>query len=199
MRTSRRFALAASLLATLGSCGVLGIGGPDRRTLLVQHFPDECVAVAIGLCMQIREPSEPDFTRHYGGIEGFTYQLGFEYEIEVEDHRVDNPPADGSSRRTVLLEIVSQQQVPAGTEFDLFLTAGEGRAVRVDADRYRFYDMAEFVCLPGTQCADLETQIAAGARIEYRFAHAATVGDPLTVVSWEPCDGKLSGSGICTQ
>jgi hypothetical protein len=189
----------AALLLGAAACNPLEPRGPTERTLVVQHHREECVGEGYHLCLLIREPRQAEFLRHYGGIEGFEHQWGYVYEIEVEDHRVANPPADGSSIRTVLRRIVARERVPQGTEFETFLTAGHGRVVEVAPDRYRVYfSAAEFVCPPGTGCAELRTHVAAGARIRYRFRQPAAAADPLTVVEWQACRGGAPGSRICT-
>lgn len=188
--------LVSALLAAVPACDVLG---PTHRTLLVQHYRAECVGVGLGLCLLVREPGQPDFLYSHTGIEGFVYQWGYTYRIEVEEHTVSPVEADGSSIRQVLRSVVSKERVPAGTAFDLFLTGGEGRVVEVGDDLYQFYSSAQFVCPAGTRCSDLRAQIAAGARIEYRLAHPAAPEEPLVVVDWQLCDQRLAGSGICQE
>jgi hypothetical protein len=151
------------------------------------------------LCLLVKAPDEPELTRHYGEIAGFGFEWGSTYEIEVREHRIANPPADGSSTRTVLHKIVSRQRVPPGTEFDIFLTSGEGRVVEIAPDHYRFYMAAEFTCPAGARCAELRSQIATGARIRYRFRHATSGELPLTLVQWEACDRALAGSRLCSS
>ena len=188
--------VAAAMLGAVAACDAFG---PARRTFVVLHHAVECVGVDLSLCLLVKERPASEFTRHYGPIEGFAYRWGFVYEIEVEEHAVPNPPADASSIRTVLRAIVSEERVSPGTEFDLILTARGGRVVEVGGDRYRFYSAAEFICPPGVGCGELQTRIAAGARIKYRLAHPPAPGDPFTVVQWEICDPSLAGSGTCSS
>lgn len=188
---------AALLLGAVASCSLLEPTHSTQRTLLIQDRAEECIGESYQLCLLVKAPDEPTFTRHYGGIEGFQYEWGYRYEIEVEEHRVENPPMDGSSIRTVLRRQSSKERVVPGTEFEIFLTAGEGRVVEVAADRYRFYQAAEFSCSAGRACAELQSEIAAGARIRYRFQHPAAPTLPLMVVEWEVCDRALAGSQRC--
>ncbi|MCB9156902.1 MAG: DUF4377 domain-containing protein [Caldilineaceae bacterium] len=48
---------------------------------------------------------------HVQRIRGFQHTPGFEYELKVLDETIPNPPADGSSRRRTLLEIVSESNL----------------------------------------------------------------------------------------
>lgn len=191
--------LAAALLASVSGCNALEPDPPVQRTLLVQHHAVECMGPWHQLCLLVKAPTDPEFLRHYGGIEGFEYRWGYVYELEVEDRRIANPPQDGSSVRTVLRTVVSREPVPPSTEFDMFLTSGEGRVAEVAPDRYSFYEAAEFICPAGTGCAELRSQIAAGARIRYRFRQSAAPEVPLAVVQWEICDAALVGSASCSS
>jgi hypothetical protein len=47
----------------------------------------------------------------YNSIEGFTFEEGYRWRLEVERRRVPNPPADGSSVAYRLVRIVAKEQV----------------------------------------------------------------------------------------
>lgn len=49
-------------------------------------------------------------TLFYGKIEGFTYEEGHAYELRVRVDEVKAPPADRSSQRVRLVEIVSKEK-----------------------------------------------------------------------------------------
>lgn len=193
----RRISLVVTLVATLAGCGLLD-PEPARRTLIVQHHGAECMGMAPQLCLLMREPGGTEFLRSYGGIEGFAYEWGYTYEIEIEEHRVPNPPADGSSIRRVLRAIESQERVAAGTEFQIFLTAGSWGLSEIAAGRYRAYDAVELVCAGDIDCGGLSTQVAAGARIDFRLRHPATPDLPLEVVEWRACEATMIGSNTCS-
>ena len=192
-------ALAALLLVSLGGCNPFAPESHTRRTLVIEHHAEECTGFWLQLCLLTRAPGESELLRHYGGIEGFQFQWGYTSEVQVEDRPVPNPPADGSSVRTVLVRVASRERVPEGTEFGMFLTSGEGRVVEVEPNRYRFYDSAEFTCGEGLDCSALREQILAGNRMRYRFRHPAAPELPLTLVSWEMCDPTMIGSGECSR
>lgn len=194
MRTVHHKAATALLVTLLGG---EACAGSTRRVLLVEHHAAECVGVGLQLCLLVRQPTESHFSYHHGGIEGFTYEWGFRYQIEVEEHQVSELAADASSIRTVLRRIATKEPVDPATQFFLVLTAGENRVVEIAPDRYRFYGTAEFVCPAGVPCAELRDEIASGARIRYRFQHPETPGDPLRVVEWDVCDSDLAGSQTC--
>jgi hypothetical protein len=59
-------------------------------------------------CLQVKEGASSQWKGFIGPIEGFDYEVGFEYVIEVKVYDIENPPADGSSKRWVLKRIISK-------------------------------------------------------------------------------------------
>jgi len=188
--------LVASLLGAVAACDLMGLLGPTRRTYLVDHHPAECQGEALSLCLLVKEAGDQDYDFMYDGIEGFVHEWGFVYTIEVDEHRVRNPPADGSSVRRVLRRVVSKQRVPSATQFDIRLTSLDGRVEEVAPDHYRIYWSTEFTCLD-VSCAELRAQIDAGAQLGFRFEYPATPGAPLTVVRWDVCDAAHANRVFC--
>jgi heat shock protein HslJ len=70
-------------------------------------------------CMLVKENPEDDYTLFYDQIEGFNYEAGFEYELEVEVEQVADPPAGGSSLKWSLIRILNKQPVPIASEGEL--------------------------------------------------------------------------------
>jgi hypothetical protein len=59
-------------------------------------------------CLQVRREADKPWELFYGGIDGFDFEPGFMYEVRVDVTDVDNPPADASSRRYSLVEVVDK-------------------------------------------------------------------------------------------
>ncbi|MDP9585318.1 DUF4377 domain-containing protein [Burkholderia ambifaria] len=86
-------------------------GRPVTRTVYVAPQAARCTGVAPMDCLQVRSsPAEP-WSLWYAGIEGFAYQPGYQYVLEVDEYRVAQPPADASSIRWVLKRVVERRQV----------------------------------------------------------------------------------------
>ncbi|MPV56175.1 hypothetical protein CFB46_26675 [Burkholderia sp. HI2761] len=84
---------------------------PVAKTVYVAPQSARCTGVAPMECLQVRSsPSEP-WSLWYAGIEGFAYQPGYLYTLEVDEYHVARPPADGSSIRWVLKRVVERRQV----------------------------------------------------------------------------------------
>lgn len=108
-------ALAGWELLAGGLAGAKG-GEMDAKagskTLYVAPTTADCVGVGPMKCMQVRERPNAPWTLFYGRIEGFEYEPGFLYELQVREEHVPNPPADASSIRTVLLNVISKTAAP---------------------------------------------------------------------------------------
>jgi hypothetical protein len=189
--------LSAVLFAALVGCSPFGPSDGVHRSLEVQHYLEECMGPWHQLCLLIRDPATGELLRHFGDIEGFSYEWGYTYRIEVTETRLRNPPADGPSIRTVLDRVVSRERVATGTEFQIYITSDPLWMKEVSPDVYRFYDSGQFRCPPTAACDELRTRIAEGARIEYRFRHPADAATPLTLVQWRTCSNQLAGSRSC--
>ena len=66
-----------------------------------------CTGVAPQQCLQIKESMKDDWTLLYQGIKGFKHEQGYVYRLRVREEIIANPPADGSSREWVLVDIRS--------------------------------------------------------------------------------------------
>ena len=185
-----RVLVIVCLAGALTGCQALGIAGAThQRTLLIEHFAVECVG-QVQRCLLVKEPGKVTFDLRAGGIEGFTYEWGYLYEVDVDE------TGSGSSIRTVLRKEVSRTRVVPGTEFDVVLT---GAAVaQVSPGRYQFGSWPGFVCGSGVDCTQLVARLTAGKRTHFRLVHPALATDPLTVQQWVECAGG-PGVYLCTQ
>lgn len=85
----------------------------EAKTLFVHEERVDCEGVAPRRCLQVRESESEEWTYFYSTIEGFDYEEGTRYELLVSIEEVPNPPADASSLRYTLVEIVSAERVSA--------------------------------------------------------------------------------------
>lgn len=119
---------AAAALA--GGCGAESADDASpatdsSKTLYVAHFKVDCVGVGPMECMQVRENPDEDWRMFYDQIQGFDYEEGYEYELRVHTEEVENPPADASSLRWILDEVVSKNAVSGEPGAGAALLAGE--------------------------------------------------------------------------
>lgn len=121
----RRLAIASTVLALLSACSsdkaaapppanggsVNDAGQGEVKTLFVHEARVDCEGEGPRKCLQVRESENDEWTLFYSNIEGFDYEEGTRYELLVRVEEVPDPPADGSSLRYVLVEIVSEEKV----------------------------------------------------------------------------------------
>ncbi len=82
----------------------------EQITLFIAHYKVECVGVAPQECFLIKGSPEGEWENFYDQIQGFDWEAGYEYELLVKVFDVINPPADSSSLRYELVEVISKQQ-----------------------------------------------------------------------------------------
>ena len=92
----------------LAGCSAFGAGGAVQR-LHVDARTQACVGAAVQQCLRVRSTPDGEWTLFYGTIEGFDYEPGFVYVLDVEVRRVANPPADGSSLAYRLVRVVDKR------------------------------------------------------------------------------------------
>ena len=80
----------------------------DTTRLWIGPERVECEGVAPMMCLQVAESEDGDYQLFYDTIEGFDYQEGTLYVIDVSITEVENPPADASSVQYTLVEIVEE-------------------------------------------------------------------------------------------
>ena len=72
----------------------------------------DCTAVGKITCLQIQKGNEIDLNKEwnlfYSQIIGFKYQPGFIYKLNIKEEAIENPPADGSSIKYTLIEILEK-------------------------------------------------------------------------------------------
>lgn len=83
----------------------------EEITLYVGPELVDCVGVGPMKCMLVKENPEDDYTYFYSQIEGFEFEPGYEYELRVQVTPVENAPADASSLKYTLVEVVSKEPV----------------------------------------------------------------------------------------
>ena len=84
---------------------------PTPTTLFVASYTAECTGVAPMKCMLVKESPDDDWLYFYDHIQGFEYEEGYEYELLVLREEVENPPADASSIKWILVEVVTMTEV----------------------------------------------------------------------------------------
>jgi heat shock protein HslJ len=95
---------------------VLGIGlaagmpseNADEKVLYIGPQSVPCYGVAPQMCLLVKENQSQRYSLFYDNIQGFCYEPGYSYVIRVKEESVSNPPADASSKKWTLFEVISK-------------------------------------------------------------------------------------------
>lgn len=79
--------------------------------MVVASQQGDCVGVVPQKCLLVKTGSDTAWTFFYNQIEGFNYEEGYEYVLEVKEVKVENAPADASSLKYVLVKEISKTAV----------------------------------------------------------------------------------------
>lgn len=90
--------------------------GSKSIELYVDSKRVDCVGVAPQKCLRTRTDPNGEWQFFYDTIKGFDYKEGFTYKLKVNTFNVENPPADASSIRYELDEVISKTAVDNNQE-----------------------------------------------------------------------------------
>jgi len=79
-----------------------------EKIIYVNDRTVPCTGVAPQQCLQVKESMKDDWTLLYQGIKEFKYEKGYVYKLRVREEIISNPPADGSSREWVLVDVLEK-------------------------------------------------------------------------------------------
>jgi len=101
-------------LAAAAGVGILTLTGCTSGDDVVRMWiePDvvECdIGSGPWICLQVSYTEDGPPELFYDGIDGFTFQEGTSYVIDVKVTEVENPPQDASSVKYTLVEVISEE------------------------------------------------------------------------------------------
>jgi hypothetical protein len=100
------------LFTLLSACNSIGSSASTNKTLWIGAETRTCTGVVEMQCMLYKEnKNQTEWFNFYDNIEGFAYEKGYLYELEVKVEDIKNPPADASSKRYTLVRVVSKTKV----------------------------------------------------------------------------------------
>jgi heat shock protein HslJ len=117
MRTRTKTVLSGAAIVLAAAACSEGTGGPEtgiEKEVLVAHFVSECVGVGPQQCLNVRESADDDWTLWYDPIDGFEHEAGYDYRLMISETHVADPPADASSIRWTLIEVLEKTPVEPG-------------------------------------------------------------------------------------
>lgn len=85
----------------------------EYTTFWVNSYKVDCVGVGPMKCMLVQKGEIPEvgkWTNFYSKIEGFEYEPGFIYKLKVKEEQLENAPADASSVKYILVEVLEKKE-----------------------------------------------------------------------------------------
>ncbi len=118
-------ALLLLMLVAAVACMPVQPEAPSSEAVTLYVGPElvDCVGVGPMKCMQVKSDPEGEYEYFYDTIEGFEYEDGFEYELEVQVDPRENPPADASAYTYTLLRILNKQPVAMESTTETWIVA----------------------------------------------------------------------------
>jgi hypothetical protein len=104
-------ALACAAAAAITGCGSV-VDPPETVVFQVAEVRVPCMAVAPMECYLLLGDNGAEWQLFYDAIEGFTFEWGYRYVLQVRRTTVRNPPADGSSYSYRLEQVLSVEESP---------------------------------------------------------------------------------------
>ncbi|TMP31386.1 hypothetical protein CWB99_03785 [Pseudoalteromonas rubra] len=149
----------------------------------IDAYAQHCTGVAQQLCLRVKPSDEESYSLHYGLIEGFEYQWGHHYQLEVTASEVNNAPADASSKKVQLKAISSVKEDNIGTEYILSdVNLQPDTLVYDDKEQgYRFLGKP-FTCTEYVDCDQLYSMRATGAKVNLTFRYEGNAN--IALLNW---------------
>lgn len=179
MRAIRPFLTLMTLmtLSSLTACGD-GDGATEpggevhTRQLELAHFQVPCEGEGRQLCL-VGKRSTGETELLYAGIEGFDFEWGQRVTVEIREEAVANPPADGSSVRLILEDVISAKA--DRTSFELQLAPGD----LIDtANGLSLLGLVRVECASEEICRAVQAQMG-GSALTVKARAGAAPGDPI--------------------
>lgn len=113
MREKLLLLIAVPICASFILAGCRAVPAAIDKTVYVGPFLVDCEGAGPQKCLLVKENPDDEYSLFYDQIEGFDYEEGYEYELRVREDTVVEPPADASTIRWTLIEVVSKTPTAA--------------------------------------------------------------------------------------
>jgi len=169
---------------------------PGTQRLLVAPHLRECFGLFLTLCMQTRTSELGLDENFFDPIDGFDYQWGFDYELLIRVTELEDVPADASSLRYELIEVVSQSDYQAGETFNFTATSGSESVRFVEPGVYRLAGLKELTCEP-VACDSIDSAIEQEQTMLLNFQYGEQPGEPLQLLALLCAESPAAFNDAC--
>ncbi len=184
------FLIISSL--ALAGCEGIPIGNIDNthdETLIVNNHKVECKlynAVNSTLCLQVKIKDNDDwFLLEKDEINGFSFDWGYDFELEVEVEDLIDPPENTPSKKYTYKNEVQKSPVSTVLAFDISIsdttTSNYIEKVSDKDNTYKIFDDKEVICVTDV-CAELDQLIREDKAFLMELKHQSPASEPLDLI-----------------
>lgn len=168
----------------------------EIKEIYIDHYKAECYGFALSLCMRSKLAVGDEWSLFYEQIEGFNYEWGYVYKLKVKITDVVNPPEDGPAKIYRLIEVLSKENEPSTTLFDIAASRVSDLVINLSAGLYELYGEKEFSCMP-VDCSSLESLLIQDMAILFEFSHNADPSSPMTLIQIKCSSSRETFNASC--
>ena len=123
------------LIITFMSCGSTNV----KKKLFINSHKTNCIGVSPMQCLQVKYIESDDWSSFYDTIEGFDFEPGYLYQIDVSVETIDTStlPADKSNLKYTLSKIVSRKRDARYLLNDIWVVTNIGN-IEIDKTSLQF-------------------------------------------------------------
>ncbi|WP_179336542.1 DUF4377 domain-containing protein [Winogradskyella ludwigii] len=152
----KKHLLLLMAIGILCACSNDDVTFSEITTMRINHYQNTAIALEPVLTLLVQYDDNigtNSWNNFYATIEGFNYVPGHIYDLSVRVDQFGNPAADDGSFKNTLLEVISVQDVPAETEFELNLKLNDNVFITTDSG-YQLLNQIDIDC--NTLCDTLD-------------------------------------------
>ncbi|RTE86723.1 MULTISPECIES: DUF4377 domain-containing protein [Gammaproteobacteria] len=174
----KKLLLVISAVMLLSACDDSSNSWVENLSIFPYKAP--CTGVSQQLCY-VTGQSDTESDLFYNNIVGFQYAWGTAYQLSVRVTRISNPPADGSSFRYELIEILNETEATEGSRFGYESVDLLENTITFENDTYLFLGQP-FECLAESDCEGLLAMNNSGGVVSITFEYIGN--GEIALVSW---------------
>lgn len=155
------------------SCSMVGHSDEAKViNMRINHFKQTGIGEGLYLVYLVQEEEKiggEDWSYLYDEIEGFNYELGYIYDIKVRKVEVENPPADASSIKYILVNVRSKEKVPENETFEIDLKKYGNNFVTLEGDE--MFLLYKYLIDCNSMCDELASDMESQEMVTAKFIH----------------------------
>jgi hypothetical protein len=158
-------------------------GSTKEFTIEVNHYKVPCFTEGVAFCFLIKKAGENKWEPYADSINGFNYKWGYIYKLKVHRLEIGNPPADASSFKYVLDEVISEKKTDVKETFSFVLKYPGSKSFVYGTKTAGFSIIGQKVieCKSVEICDRLNNISGSDKTVEGTFCHSKNAGSVVLI------------------